>query len=465
MSALIAEIIQKKAISIYIYQEYYSMMDSVMKLIDSKEDDPELGVTLTRGFQKFLESSSNERLDLSLTSLIHKPIQRISKYKLFLDNLLKLTPVDEDEPCHRKINDCSIQVDYSIKEINRYGLQEKIKAASLFNNMRFKTTLKFPVEYLGLPILIGSFNAVYVSEQDLVPKSLNFGAFLFKTHLILADISIKSKKYEVIFLIPLSVSKIISKSDDDKSGGFFTNYGNSFKILFEHQFKIYELLILNFNTFEHSIWKEKLEILINVVNGPYKLDYSASKFNEEQGTKSSTIIPQQILSYDVNLNKVMKQLNRKNRFSSELVVFNQCYFQEVVPVTVEFNDEEQYSTYSSRRLKERNSNNIIRLNQVDRTKIEYILEDLWSEELISATSLLSRKKLKQPLHSGKEVCIPDGGSGRHTMKAMARNSWRSSTSIMNLNSPNSTRRISLMRRTSIVFGDALKSLFSGGGDP
>lgn len=409
MSLLVAELINRKSISIYIYQEYYSLLDLVLKLINFNIDDPEFGlINLINGYQNFLEASSLENLDLSLISLIYKPIQRISKYKLFLENLLKLNSNSIE---YKSINDCLIKVDYSIKEINRYGLQEKIKSNLLFKFLNFNEfNLKFPVEYLGLPLLLGSLNVVYVTNKSII-KSVNYGAFLFKTHLILADVTTNKNKFDVIFLIPLSVSKIIL-NDEDNSGGLLTNYQNSFKILFEYKFKKIELLLLNFNDFENSIWKEKLLILINEINGPYKFDYSSSYFNEEQGTTSSTIIPSNVQFYDLKLDKF--NLNKK--------IYENCYFSKVITIKVEFaHNEDHYNKLNE---------NIIYLKQFDRTKIEYILQDFWSDELVSPNMLrLSNLRLKINKRSKIE-------KESHSFRA------------------------SIMRRTSFVFGDALKSLFN-----
>jgi len=48
MSSLVSELISKKAISVYFYQELTSAHSMVLKLMSAKESDPEFGLTLTR---------------------------------------------------------------------------------------------------------------------------------------------------------------------------------------------------------------------------------------------------------------------------------------------------------------------------------------------------------------------------------------------------------------------------------
>jgi hypothetical protein len=411
MAALVAELINKKAISVYIYQEYNSIHDLVLKLMDSKEDDPDIGKTLTRSYQTFLEASQDgiDRMDLSFVSLISKPIARIPKYKLFLESLSKLTPLDEDEDCHRLIQDSIVQVDYSIKEVNRYGLQEKTKAQLLFENLSFPPNLlKFPVEYLGLPLLIGALHITWIGRDRQILNHL-FGSFLFKTHIILATIT-KGNKYEVKFLIPLAVSRAVDSNDFN--GGIYSSYENSFKLAFENDYKLFELLVICHDEFETSIWREKLEILTNVVNGPYKFDYSSSKFNEEQGTSSSTIIPPSIQSCDAKLDKMASTFRR---YLHHDTVFSNCYFRELIFLKVEDDHTVRFK-----------SENIVVIREVERCKIESQLEDLWSDELIS-NGLLDRRK-----------------------KSTRRHRFKSTDNSGSL-------RVSLMRKTSML-GDALKSM-------
>lgn len=48
MAALVSQLISKKAISLYLYQEFSCLHDLVLKLMSAKESDPEFGSTLTK---------------------------------------------------------------------------------------------------------------------------------------------------------------------------------------------------------------------------------------------------------------------------------------------------------------------------------------------------------------------------------------------------------------------------------
>ncbi|CCH44131.1 Rho guanine nucleotide exchange factor 9 [Wickerhamomyces ciferrii] len=484
MAALVCKHITTSSISLFIYQEFSSLHDLVLKLINSKDSDPEFGLTLTKGYQNFLESTQigNNRMDLSFQSLIQKPISRIAKYKLFLENLLKLTSIQEDPFCHSSIEDSLHKIDEQIKQINRYGLQEKFKANLLFESLIFNNkTLKFPVEYLGLPILSGSLHCSWVGKNRQIYSQI-LGAFLFKTHLVLAYIQ-KEYKFEVKFLIPLSVCKKIdinSNDDDDGNnnnsnmGGIMTNYKNSFKLIFEYNYTLIEVLCSTSDEFENKIWKDKLDILINHVNGPYKFDYSSSNSNDENGTYCSSIIPPFTLPLDAKINK-FKSIRLKNDKNN---IFNHCYFSDVIMINIELiNDEENSIKYPYTYRSNSNENSsttgmIIQFKEIEKARVEYLLQDLWSDELIS-NGLVKRKKTiknksnstSRRYHQGSLRSLRSFGSRNLQTDDSINNDDDNTTSNKDSISRTTTRtttssKISIIRKTSIVFGSAFKSIIN-----
>jgi len=434
----------------------------------------------------FLEASqgSENRMDLSFSSLIQKPISRISKYKLFLDTLLKLTPVSEDPSSHFQIRECVNKIDEQIREVNRYGMQEKYKCNLLFQNLIFSPkTLKFPVEYLGLPILSASLDCVWVGKDRQVQYQV-FGAFLFKTHLILANVS-KENKFEVKFLIPLSICKIHEPNAESILGGLYTNYDESFKLIFEYNFTLVEILCLQYDLLEKEVWMNKLDILINHVNGPYKFDYSSSKLNEELGIKCSTILPSNILPFDAKLDHFKSiKLKKKN----DNIILN-CYFSDIIPLKIETiaisnneNNNFYYHRSKSLRLANKSIDGFhIQLKLIERSRIEYLLQDLWSDELLSVELMNRRlentsKKLKKQSSS---LSIRSFGSRRHhhlhrhhtSQGLIDRQESDTTTTVTTTNRDDeeqsesrdkttTKRSDSIIRRTSIVFGSAFKSIMS-----
>ncbi|KAH3673277.1 hypothetical protein WICMUC_003736 [Wickerhamomyces mucosus] len=466
MAALVAELVSGKTVNVNLYQEYSGIHDLVLKLIKSKQNDPEFGSILTKGVQNFLESTqlANERLDLSLNSLLQRPIARISKYKLFLQSLANLTPISEALECHEKIQSCLFQVDYSLKEINRYGSQEIIKSKVLFESLKFNCTkLNFPVEYLGLPLLLGSLYVSWVcNDQNQIMTEL-LGAFLFKTHMIFAKVN-KQDNFDVRFLIPLSVSQLID--NNDINGGIFTLYKNCFKIRFETNYTIVELLLIQIDRNEYLVWRDKLDLVINHINGIYNLDYSSSKFNEEQGTNSSTIIPiSEIQFYDVKVEKVKPTLSsfRDKSYScyrgKNLDILSQCYFGIIIPVKIDKLILDQNSSSSSTfRVADDEQVEKIYIKDIERIKIEYLLENIWSKELLS--SML----IKQDPNSYKLSSIKRNITSTSTrMKSSVKEISKQPENKSQLKKTRSTKRYnSLIRKTSIIFSDALKLILSKG---
>lgn len=471
MAALVAELISKRLISVYIYQEYNSIYDLVLKLMQSKEDDPDIGKTLTMGYQNFLETSGTigMRMDLSFVSLISKPISRISKYKLFLETLKKMTPIEDDQMAHRSIQDSIIQTEYCLMEVNRYGLQEKNMAKKLFESLVFPSNLlQFPVEYLGFPVLKGALYSAWVGKDSQIQCQL-LGVFLFKTHIILANV-VRPNRYEVKFLIPLSVSKIVESNDPH--GGIHTNYEYCFKLVFEHKYQLFELLLLSTDSHESTVWREKLHIMTDFINGPYQFDYSSSKFNEEQGTHSSCIIPSPFRAFDTKLDKVMRpfitttstgsirrHLHRRYLESdySNIGANDNCYFCQVFPIDVELICDaviDNALNYASNNYpKSPHKPPVIHLKDLDKSRIENQLEDIWSDELVS-NGFLSRRAKSTPSRAHSRT-------KRSSAREFGQTTPKDEDLHAQLNKDTTKKRVSLMRKTSIVFGDALKSILAG----
>lgn len=439
MAELVAKLINKKLIPVYIYQEFSSLLDLVLKLTESQAIEPGMGNTLTRNFQNFLEVSQHEddRMDLSFASLISKPLTRLGKYKLFLQSLAKATPPIDDEECSREIISCAAQIGYSIMEVNRYGVQERNKRDTLFAGLCFPHRfLKFPVEYLGLPLLNGAFYAVWIGKDCKLQSQL-FGAFLFKTHIILASV-VRANRFEVQFLVPLAVSKCTDCMNSN--GGMHSNYESSFKLMFENEYKVYELLLICCDSNENTIWREKLDILTSVVNGPYKFDYSSSKCNEEQGTLLSALVPFNVQCVDAQLEKAKFGSTIRRRIQPGCV-FDKCYFRQVIAIRVEASED---GTHGSFRFRSGDLDaQLVVVRELDRCRIESMLQELWSDELTSLLVTARRKKMSTKW----------GFVSRTTANSRA-DSTGSVQSII------ATKRVSLMRKTSIVFGDALKSILN-----
>lgn len=371
-----------------------------------------------------------------------------------METLLKLTPISEDPLCHSKIEESLHSIDDQIRQVNRYGCQEKFKANLLFESLAFAPkTLNFPVEYLGNPILLGSLHCIWVGRDRQV-QSQNFGAFLFKTHLVLAQV-MKFNRFEVKFLIPLSICKVVDSSDC--LGGLFTQYQHSFKLIFEHRYTMIELMCLQNDSLESQVWKDKLSLLINYVNGPYEFDYSSSNSNEELGTYCSLILPPFIQPFDAKLNK-LKSIRLKNQKS----IFTQCYFSDIIPIKVEhvsINDD-RGQVYKTITKFENIEGTLIHLKETERARIEYLLQDLWSDELVSNAILTRRKQSTKK--RGSRLYSSKSSRNQTSTRSQSFNNpdLQQPIDSENNSTVRSTSRVSIMRRTSIVFGGALKAIMN-----
>lgn len=293
--------------------------------------------------------------------------------------------------------------------------------------------------------------------RDRQIQSQNLGAFLFKTHLVLADV-LKFNRFEVKFLIPLSICKIVESSDS--LGGLFTHYQYSFKLIFEYRYTLIEVLCLQNEALESQVWKDKLDLLINYVNGPYLFDYSSSNLNEELGTYCSLILPPYIQPFEAKLNKL-----KSIRLNNQKSIFTQCYFSDIIPIKVEqvsINDDHGH-VYKTVTKFENIEGTLIQLKEVDRARIEYLLQDLWSDELTSNAVLTRRKQSTKKRGSRLHKHLSSRSLRTQSTRSQSFNysEQDNNETVKNNSTIRSTSRVSIMRRTSIVFGGALKAIMNG----
>ena len=121
-------------------------------------------------------------------------------------------------------------------------------------------------------------------------ESLKFqyvGCFLFKSYLVIANVQ-KSEKFTVKYLISLACAKIESA---DNMTGLQTASSNSWKVVFEYDFGVYEILLTAATTGEADCWKSHMLVQNCVANGEdYAWKFDAS-VQFAQGEGSTVLIP------------------------------------------------------------------------------------------------------------------------------------------------------------------------------
>lgn len=292
-------------IDIYIYEEYCNIYEDVLKLVRDFDyinlnNRKALNTTWVKGWENYLEATQpvSKRMDLSFMSLIQKPISRAAKYRLIVESFLKYTCSCNDSDNYNTIYQYYELIKSKLNKLNKNTRLSKdhdvgLTINTLLNFENSSIGMQLSLQFFGTCLMVGSLIVAWI-EKD-VEKSSTMGAFLYKSHLILSEISYRRvKKYDIKFIVPLSICSLF-KDPNEKDGGLYTNFPYTTKLVFEDKFCQFEIMIINVTRKEHLVWQDHLDTLINFVNGPYTLDYSRSNTH-----KLLIVYPDTICPYDVS---------------------------------------------------------------------------------------------------------------------------------------------------------------------
>lgn len=312
MNRAICELLESLVENHYRYIEYCDVYEDALAL--SKLHTDGMNKPWVGGWSHYLEATQppSRKLDLSFMSLVQKPTARYGKYRLFLEALLHTTFKDfnqVDENLSAALNKVKSKLELIDFDSS---ILKKMDESDLLGDMIGFNDSGFTRQFFGKSILVGSLVVAWI-ELDRV-KVATMAVIAFKSHLVLCDVTRGNKRYPILFIIPLAKC-IIVDDNKDFDGGLYASYPYSIKILFEIGKAQYEILLAAISKQEFQIWKNTLKTLINVVNGPYNLDFSLS----DKGINLIQRVPPKTSPFNVSLTGVNK-------------ISGNCYFQR--PITI-----------------------------------------------------------------------------------------------------------------------------------
>lgn len=365
-SITISELINFLMENHYLYVEYCDVYEDVLVLSKTIPNNLGINQVYVGGLRGYLEATQPpfRKLDLSFMSLIQRPTTRYCKYRLFLESLVKWVPAVKYEQENITLIKTLKNVKVTLETVNQAA--KKIKdsdKSGLIKELIDFESCQLGSEYFGKVLLVGSLVAFWV-EIDKI-QTCTFAALAFKSHLVLSDLK-RNRQCNIKFIIPLSKSNLIEDTKECE-GGLTSGYPYSFKLLFERKTNQYEIFFAAIQLKELQIWRDLLRVLINVVNGPYKMDFSKSCGELSLVDE----IPDEISPYNCFLNET--KINSKCYFKRPICIkiFNFIYGDEGNNLLAEYQNTEQLHNYQES----------FELTRHDRIKAEKRIGLLWSKEL------------------------------------------------------------------------------------
>ncbi|KAH2515928.1 hypothetical protein KXW68_005922 [Aspergillus fumigatus] len=203
---------------------------------------------------------------MSLSDLVVKPVQRLCKYELFLRELLKCTPVQDDPLSHDKIKEVLDGLRPTIERVNQAN--ETLKQRELIaKTLLLREKLELPEPGSGMqdivhdiylqlgPIkLCGVLHATYQLPADIVGEYVVCA--LFESYLVLAASRDGCSRLQAVACLYVCDLKI----DTLRNGRGLCCYGClfSWKVIFEHRNNQYELVLSASSAIEEKQWKTEI---------------------------------------------------------------------------------------------------------------------------------------------------------------------------------------------------------------
>ena len=219
--------------------------------------------SLARSLVALDQKSQNERKGLTVGDLLIKPIQRVTKYPLLFDDLLKHTPVADCPSSHAEIEATLICLREVVQTVNkatdnretrdqiqrRWSLQSRLA----YDNMSLRAE---QFRLLGNVQLCGVLYVTWQTRNCRVDGRYAL-CILFDSSLVIAIPTGAASKLEVIAFLHLADLKLVSPSDGRGLQCHATLH--TWKICFEARGHLYEFIFSACSSIEESVWKSGLQ--------------------------------------------------------------------------------------------------------------------------------------------------------------------------------------------------------------
>ncbi|KAJ4272288.1 hypothetical protein NW762_000999 [Fusarium torreyae] len=249
VAAEVAKTFSKKMYQFFIYKEYGAKYEVMIKDATSAlENLPEWEIH-QKGLEAFaftLDSSPScdGRKALTIGDLLVKPIQRICKYPLLFAELLGCTPIIDCPNSHMEVETTLVRLREATSEINR-STEDNLMKSTLEKTWLLQDRIVFPDRRLDA----NSKNQVRVDGQYMI-------CLLYKDVLCLAS----GGKFDPIYTILACIDVHNATIEDvDNGRGLQCHVAPfSWKLVFENDHQLYELVMTACSSKEEIEWRSRL---------------------------------------------------------------------------------------------------------------------------------------------------------------------------------------------------------------
>lgn len=270
--AAVAKAFSSRLKRLKIYEEFGSNFEIMQKDIEETQqiitrwpdyDKAIEALSITIGAAK--DRAANHKKALTVKDLLIKPIQRIMRYELLFQDLCKLTPVCDDPDAHGQLVDLIAQLNNTCQGINHAKdnpTYSRALEASWLIGERLNFADQVPrsvfLTLLGQVVLCGCLHTAYRSRDRI--RGSYVLCILFETTLLLARVNDDGTRYSVLLGISLA-NATVEECDNGKGLQCHTAL-HSWKVVFEHDARMYEVILTACSAKEAEVWRKRLSLNI-----------------------------------------------------------------------------------------------------------------------------------------------------------------------------------------------------------
>ncbi|CAM1507258.1 Fc.00g068990.m01.CDS01 [Cosmosporella sp. VM-42] len=269
--AEVAKVFVDKMSRFFIYKEYgakYEMM--IQDIASTHEAMPgwefkQRGLeTLASSVRSIRSSMDKTKKGLTVGDLLVKPIQRMCRYPLLFAELLKYTPASDCPHSHMEVEIALTRLREATAMINRATDDDSIKATLektwalqdrlVFPNRKLDAASKHEIRAYGHAQMCGALHCCWQTEDGVDGQYMI--CLLYKELMVLACAGKVDPIYTIQACINLNGATV---EDVDNGRGLQCQTAPfSWKLLFEKDYQMYEMIMTACTSKEETVWRERL---------------------------------------------------------------------------------------------------------------------------------------------------------------------------------------------------------------
>lgn len=361
--------------------------------------------------QKVIASENNREAGskkaLSFPDLLIKPIQRVCKYPLLFDDLCRHTPVYDDPEAHAELEKALFRLQETIREVNKakddpktrrlieitWQLQDRL----VFQEQTISRALVFRL--LGHVLLCGVLHVAFQTPEPRI-KGQYMVCVLYKSCLVLATSSRFYTPYTVVASIGLANGSI--EESDNGRGVQCHTATHTWKLVFEHSHRLHEIILSACSTTEEDVWKTQLRERIvcethNFVEGQSTMHEMFSSLSLEIKSLGPVFGHADSLVRRMSVHRAAT-LGAKNNTSQVIIKNTQAQKSLDAPPTFS-----PSTVTRSQSLMSANHVPTLAPRRAERLRLETILEDVWTKDMLPFPGMSNRRVENQIRASANSV--------------------------------------------------------------